>query len=131
MIGSKDSSPLVRILIVDDFAPWRAQVREILAVHQEWRVVYETSTGQEAVRRATELQPEVVIMDCALPDLNGIEAAKMILQKSPRSRIVFLTLNGDNEVVDAALAVGRARFVLKVNAATELCQAIEESLVDN
>ena len=67
----------IRILLVDDFALWRAQVREMLAAHLEWRIVSETSTGQEAIQKATELQPEIVILEVALPDLNGIEAAKV------------------------------------------------------
>lgn len=121
----------VRIVIADAFAAWRAQVRQILAVHPEWRIVYETSTGQETVQKAAELQPQIVIMEIALPDMNGIETAKMMRCKSPESRVVFLTLVGDKEVVDAALAIGQARYVSKVNAGTELCHAIVESLREN
>lgn len=117
-----------RILIVDDSPGWRARVREILAAHPEWKVISEASDGQEAVRDATELQPDVIVLDIAMPRLNGIEAAKMIRHKSPKSRIVFLTVDNDSDIMKAALEVGQTTYVTKAKAATKLCEAVAASL---
>jgi len=119
---------VARILIVDDSPGWRARVREILAAHPEWEIISEASDGQEAVREARELQPDIVVLDIAMPRLNGIEAAKMIRQKSPKSRIVFLTVDTDSDVMKAALDVGQTAYVTKAKAATRLCEAVAASL---
>jgi DNA-binding NarL/FixJ family response regulator len=117
-----------RILIVDDFPDWRARIRQILAAHPEWKIISEASDGQEAVQEASELQPDIVVLDITLPRLNGIEAAKMIRQKSPKSRIVFLTHDNDSDVMKAALGVGQTTYVPKAKAASRLCQAVAASL---
>lgn len=119
-----------RILIVDDSPAWRARVREILAAHPEWKIISEACDGQEAVREAIEFQPDIVVLDIALPRLNGIEAAKMIRQKSPKSRIVFLTVDNDSDVVKAALDVGQATYVPKAKAAANLCKAVAASVLE-
>lgn len=116
------------ILIVDDFPDWRTRVREILAAHPEWKIISEASDGQQAVEEATELQPDIVVLDIALPRLNGIETAKIIRQKSPKSRIVFLAQDHDNEIVKAALRVGQTTYVPKSTAASQLCDAVAASL---
>jgi len=67
------------VLIVDDFPSWRARVREILATYPEWKLISEAPMGREAVQEAEELQPDIVVLDIALPCLNRIETAKMIL----------------------------------------------------
>jgi len=121
-------SSFASILIVDDYPGWRAQVREILAAHPEWKIISEVSDGREAVREATELQPDIVVLDIALPLLNGIEAAKMIRQKSPKSKIVFLTQDNDSDLMRAALGLGQTAYVQKAKAATRLCEAVAASL---
>ena len=117
-----------RILIVDDSPGWRARIREILAARPEWKIISEAEDGQEAVQEASELQPDIVVLDIALPRLNGIEAAKMIRQKSPKSRIVFLTVDNDSDIMKAALDVGQATYVPKAKAATRLCKAVAASV---
>jgi len=124
-------SSFASILIVDDYPGWRAQVREILAAHPEWKIISEVSDGREAVREASELQPDIVVLDIALPLLNGIEAAKMIRQKSPKSKIVFLTQDNDSDLRKAALGLGQATYVQKAKAATRLCEAVAASLGGN
>jgi DNA-binding NarL/FixJ family response regulator len=99
-----------------------------LAGHPEWKIISEASDGREAVQEATELQPDLVVLDIALPRLNGIEAAKMIRQKSPNSRIVFMTQDNDGELMRAALGVGQTTYVPKAKAATRLCDAVAASL---
>jgi DNA-binding NarL/FixJ family response regulator len=118
------------VLIVDDFEPWRSQIRDILKAHPEWKIISEACDGAEAVQKAAELQPDIIVLDIGLPKLNGIEAAKIIRQSSPNSRIIFLTQNTDTEIVNAALRVGRASYVQKADAATELLEAIRAALRD-
>ena len=120
--------PIATVVVVDDFAPWRAQVRRILAVHPNWKVVGEACNGPDAVQKAAEFQPDVIVLDITMPGLSGIEAAKLIRQQSPESAIVFLTQHYDQEIREAALAVGSARYVLKMNAGTDLCPAIDACL---
>jgi DNA-binding NarL/FixJ family response regulator len=120
--------PIATVLIVDDFAPWRAQVRRFLAVRSEWKIVGEACDGPEAVQKATEFQPDIIVLDVTMPGSSGIEAAKLIRQQSPKSAIVFLTQHDDQDIRDAALAVGSARYVLKVNAGTDLRPAIDACL---
>jgi len=118
----------VSILVADDFAEWRVQVRCFLEARPDWHIIFETSDGLQAVEKATELRPDVVLLDIGMPSLNGIEAATKIQQASSGSRIVFLTQNADSEVVNAALATGAQGYVLKLNAATELIPAITAAL---
>jgi DNA-binding NarL/FixJ family response regulator len=120
--------PFANILIVDDFPGWRKRVREILAAHPEWKIVSEASDGREAVEEASELQPDLIVLDIALPRLNGIEAANMIRQKSPESKIVFMTQDNDSDLMKAALGVGQTTYIQKAKAATRLCEAVAASL---
>ena len=118
------------ILLVDDFEPWRSQIREILQARPEWTVISEACDGPEAVQKAAELQPDIILLDFGLPTLNGIEAAKLIQQRCPDSRIVFLTANEDKEIMSEALRIPRARYIRKINVATELLDAISAALHD-
>ena len=72
----------------------------------EWQIVCEVSDGSEAVQRAEELRPDLIVLDISLPKLDGIEAARRIRQVSPNSKIVFLTMNNAPDIVQAALARG-------------------------
>ena len=106
----------VRILVVDDFAPWRRSVRSLLKTHAELQVVGEGADGLEAVQKASELKPDLILLDIGLPGLNGIEAAKQIRQLVPDTRILFVTLNSDPDVARAALDTGAKGYVLKADA---------------
>lgn len=117
----------VSILIVDDFEAWRVQVGKILRVCPEWKIVSDASDGAEAVQKAIERQPDIILLDVGLPTLNGIEAAKTIRQKCPESRIVFVTQNRDSEIKRAALEIGDG-FVLKMDAYRELVKTIDTAL---
>jgi len=115
----------VRILAVDDFEPWRHSVRSMLKRQAELRLVGEVADGMEAVQKAEELQPDLVLLDIGLPKLNGIEAARRIRQVVPDTKIIFLTLNRDVDLLQAALDSSANGYVLKANAASELRPAIE------
>jgi len=117
-------TPTATILLVDDFSKWRLCVRSILRAHPQWKIVSEACDGDEAVERAAELQPDLIILDIGLPRMNGIRAATLIRQRSPHSRIVFLSQITDREIRQAALAVGQAEYLAKANVATELLDTI-------
>jgi len=90
--------------------------------------VAEASEGLEAVDKARELQPHLVLMDIGLPLLNGIEAARRIREVSPKSRIIFLTQETSPEVVSAAMVLGASGYVFKSEAETHLVRALEAVL---
>ena len=106
----------IRILIADDFGDWRLQNRLLLQAQPEWQVIAEASDGSDAVQKAKELKPDVVLLDIGLPKLNGIEAARRIRQLSPNSKIVFLSQNNDLDIVRAALSTGALGYVCKTDA---------------
>jgi DNA-binding NarL/FixJ family response regulator len=96
----------------------------------ELRLVGEVADGLEAVQKASELKPDLILLDISLPKLNGIEAAKQIRQVVPGAKILFLTLNSDPDVVAAALDTGAKGYLLKGDAGSELLPAIEAVLQD-
>ncbi|HYA96142.1 MAG TPA: response regulator transcription factor [Terriglobales bacterium] len=117
-----------RILVVDDFAPWRHSVRSMLQGHLELELVGEVADGLEAVQKAEELHPDLILLDIGLPHLNGIEAARQIRQSAPDTAILFLTMNSDADLVRAALDTSAKGYVLKADAGSELWPAIEAVL---
>ena len=117
-------SSVIRTLVVDDSEPWRRQICSILLAQRELRVVGNIADGLDAVKKAAELQPDLILLDIGLPNLNGLEAAKRIRQLAPDAKILFLTLNSDQEVVRAALSTGAQGYVLKTDAGRELLPAV-------
>ena len=112
------------VLLVEDFGPFRALVSGLLREKPDFEVVSEASDGLEAVRRAGELNPDLILMDIGLPGLNGIEAARRIRELAPRSRIVFLTQEGSSEVVKEALSSGALGYVHKPRIGNDLLPAV-------
>jgi len=120
--------PLIRVLVVEDFEDWRRQVRFMIQARTEWHVIAEASDGSEAVQKAEKLKPDLIVLDIGLPKLSGIEAARKIRQLSPSSKIIFLSLNKDLEVVRTALSTGALGYVLKTDARRELPPAMDAVL---
>ena len=116
------------ILVVDDFEPWRRSVCSMLRRRADLRVVGDAADGLSAVQKATELKPDLILLELALPKLNGIETANRICQVAPGTKILFLTVNSEADVVRAALDTGAKGYVLKANAESELWPAIEAVL---
>jgi DNA-binding NarL/FixJ family response regulator len=106
----------VRILVADDFEPFRGFIRSLFQQRPDFVLVGEVSDGLEALRCAQELQPEVIILDIALPRLNGIQAAREIRSVAPESNIVFVTLENTPEIVLEAFRVGACGYILKSDA---------------
>ena len=116
---------LVRVLVVEDFAQLRQFVCAALGNRQDLQVVGEASDGLEAVQKAVELKPDLVLMDIGLPSLNGIEAARRIRELVPETKILFLSQETSAEVIQEALSLGTSGYVVKVNAGIELVPAID------
>jgi len=114
----------IRILLADDNTPVLEYVREFLTANS-CEVVGAVNDGEAAVRAAALLMPDVVILDLSMPVLNGIEAAKHILEAGPSTKIVFLTVEKDRDTCRAALEAGACGYVLKPRLATDLIPAIE------
>jgi len=124
----RGSSAGVRILLADDFAPWRSQVRSFVQRETKWQIVFEACNGLEAAQKTVEIRPDVVLLDISMPRLNGIEAARRICQLLPECKIVILTQDADKEVMAAALQAGALAYVLKAEMTTELIPAVQAAL---
>ena len=98
--------PSISVLVADDFEDWRRQVHLLLQVRPEWQVIAEASDGREAIQKAEELKPDLIVLDIGLPKLNGIEVARQIRQLSPSSRIIFLSQNSDLDIARSAFDTG-------------------------
>ena len=116
--------PSVRVLVVDDFEPWRRFVSSTLEKAPDLKVICEASDGLEAVQKAEELKPDLILLDIGLPTLDGIEAARRIRKLAPESKILFLTQESAADVVQLALSLGALGYVVKENAGTELLAAV-------
>jgi CheY-like chemotaxis protein len=119
----------VRILVVDDYEPFRRFVCSTLGKRPEVQVICEESDGLEAVLKAEELQPDLILLDIGLPTLNGIEAARRIRKLSPESEILFVSQESSADVVQEALSLGAWGYVVKAKAASELLAAAEAVLL--
>ena len=118
----------IRILVADDFEGWRRQVRLLFQARPQWQIIAEVSDGPEAVQKAADLKPDLIVLDIGLPKLSGIEAARRIRHLSPSSTIVFLSQNNDPDVVRAALSTGALGYVHKTDVQRDLLPAIEAVL---
>ena len=112
------------VLIVDDFDPWRRFVADLLERSDDEFTYTFASDGLEAIRKASELRPSVIVMDIALPWLNGIEAARQIRRITPESKIMFMSSLSDPELVRAALRAGGRGYVLKSDADESLLHGL-------
>jgi len=114
----------LRILLVDDHPLVRNGLRALLSSMIELTVAGEATTGEEAITQAAELQPDIILMDLHMPGLNGIEATRRILQASPRTGILVLTMLEDDASVFAAMRAGARGYLLKGADQTDVLRAI-------
>jgi DNA-binding NarL/FixJ family response regulator len=116
----------LKILLVDDHALVRRGFRRMLEDETSFHVVGEASDGLEAVARAEELRPDVVVMDCALPQINGVEATRRILAKLPDTAILMLSMHSEDTLIRQALAAGARGYILKNAMDLDLVSAIKK-----
>jgi DNA-binding NarL/FixJ family response regulator len=125
----KQSGSSIRILVVEDHDQFRQFVCSTLKKGAELDVVGEVSDGLEAVHKAEELQPDLILLDIGLPSLNGIEAARRICNLVPTSKIVFLSQESSADVVQRAFSVGALGYVVKPQAGSELLPAVGAAIL--
>jgi len=119
------SSSTIRVLVVDDYEPFRRFVCSTLAINPELQVIGEASDGLEAVSKAEVLQPDLIVLDIGLPTLNGIEAAWRIRLLTPNSKIIFVSQESSADIVQEAFHLGAQGYVVKAHAGSELLAAVE------
>ena len=115
----------LRILIADDHGIVRTGLRLQLERNDQFEVVGEAADGREAVRLAEELVPDIVIMDIAMPSLNGIQAAAQIVKALPQTGIIMLSMHSDETYITRTLAAGARGYLLKDNAEVDLYRAVQ------
>ena len=113
----------IRVLLVDDHAMLRAGLKALLEA-AGISVVGEAGDGRAALQRAVELKPDVVVMDISMPDMNGIEAARLLREKCPATRVVMLSMHSSSEHVYRAFEAGAAGYLLKESAGEEAEAAV-------
>jgi len=126
---SKMETSSVRILVVEDFEPFRTLIRAILEKNPRLHIVAEVSDGLDAVQKATDLKPDLILLDIGLPLLNGLDAARLIRKLAPESRILFISQEPSPDVVQEALALGAFGYVAKTRLGSDLLTAVEAVLL--
>lgn len=119
---------IIRILVVDDYEPFRRLICSVLQQKADFEIVGQVSDGLESVAKAEELQPDLILLDIALPTLNGIQTAMRVRNVAPKSRILFLSQESSSDVVQEALETGALGYLHKARVRTELLPAIEAVL---
>jgi DNA-binding NarL/FixJ family response regulator len=116
----------ITILIADDHTIVREGLRKMLELDNDLKIVGEARDGREAVRLASTLTPDIILMDIAMPRLNGLEATRQVLKVLPTTKIIILTAHSDDAYLNGATDCGAAGFLLKQISGNEICQAIRK-----
>ena len=114
----------IRVLIVDDHTLFRRGIRTMLAVEEDMQVVGEAATGREALERARTLMPDVILMDIKMPDMDGVEATRILRAEMPHVGIIFCTMFEDDEFVFAGLKAGGHGYIIKESDPETMLRAI-------
>lgn len=115
----------IRVLLVDDFEPWRTYLRSVLVKRPELEVAGEAADGLQAIQKARELQPDLILLDIIMPRLGGIEAAQRIRQIAPHSAILFVSIEEGADFVQAAIDAGARGYIPKREVESKLLAAID------
>ena len=118
----------IRVLVAEDFLPFRRLICATLGQKPDVEIVAEVSDGQEAVRQAEGLKPDLILLDIGLPSLNGIAAARQIRKLAPDTKIIFLTQESSQDVVEEALRIGALGYVVKTAMNGSLLAAVDAVL---
>lgn len=122
---SKSDTPVIKVMLVDDHPIVREGIRSRLASQPNMKVVAEAENGKEAIRKVQELSPAIVLMDINMPEMNGLEATKIICKVSPKTKVLVLSMHQDKEYVVEIMRSGARGYVLKNSPPMELIRAIE------
>ena len=114
----------IKVLVVDDHAILRDGIRALLSLHDDIEIVGEASEGKEAIEKARELAPDVIVMDIAMPGMDGLEATRRIRKKSPEVKVLVLTQHDNREYILSAIKAGAAGYVPKRALGSDLVSAI-------
>jgi DNA-binding NarL/FixJ family response regulator len=120
---------VVQILAVDDSLPWQGFVLRHVESETEFKVIAFAADGLDAVRKAKELRPDVILMDICLPAINGIEVTRQIRKVSPGSKILILSMHDEFEIIRAAFDAGASGYVLKWDSGRDLIPGIRTILL--
>ncbi len=118
------SDRVIKILLVDDHTIVRQGLKLILSAHPDLNVIGEAANGREAVEAAQRLRPDVIVMDVAMPEMNGIEATRQLIQANPRTRVLVLSMHKEPVYVREILRAGARGYILKDAIDTELLNAV-------
>jgi DNA-binding NarL/FixJ family response regulator len=116
---------MVRILLADDHEVMRSGLRTILEAHNAWHICGEAKEGDEAVRLALELKPDIAVIDLAMPGLDGLEVTRQIKKDLPRTEVLIFTMHETENMIRAVIAAGARGYVLKSDAGLKLIEAVE------
>ncbi|MGH9451045.1 MAG: response regulator [Terriglobia bacterium] len=115
----------VRVMIADDHAVVRQGLRALLAAHPRFQVCAEAANGRDAISKVKESNPDVALLDVSMPDMNGLEAMRIILKTLPRVEVLILTQHDSEELIDKALQSGARGYMLKSDAGRDLTNAVD------
>lgn len=116
---------MTRILVADDHEVVREGVRALLTARPGWQICGEAVDGREAVEKAAQLRPDVVVLDIGMPELNGLDAARQILQANAQVEVLILTMHDSEQTVREVVSTGARGYVLKSDAGRSLVAAVE------
>ena len=120
--------PSIRVLIVDDFEPWRQFTRSILLQLPNVQIIGEATDGLEAIQQAEAQEPDLILLDIGLPKLNGLEVASRLTKNAHPAKIIFLTAENDPDAVRRAMSNGAMGYIQKKESKAELLPAIQAVL---
>jgi DNA-binding NarL/FixJ family response regulator len=125
--GEKSSSPQIKILLVDDHAVVRQGLRTFLELQDDMCIVGEAANGMEAIEQVRQMQPDIVLLDLAMPKMGGVEATPHIIAACPQARVIILTSFGEDDQVIPAIRAGAQGYLLKDIPPHDLVQAVREA----
>ena len=118
----------IRVLVAEDYPPFRRALASIMQSRPGLQIICEVEDGLEAVQKAEELKPDLILLDIGLPKLNGLQAARQVLKRAPESKIIFVTQETSPELVQEALSLGAQGYVVKTRLESDLLVAVEAVL---